>query len=139
MSYHTTALPFAESIEPKSNFELYHELIEDRGSRYSVSIGLVKNRDDIKAFLKHLKALKGFTKADHHSYAVRIQHDGAIFETKSDDGETGAGQIILKILQRKNAINTIVCITRWFGGIKLEGDRFKHIQNATIYAIDSIK
>jgi hypothetical protein len=29
-------------------------------------------------------------------------------------------------------------VTRWFGGIKLEGDRFKHIQNSTIFVLEEI-
>ncbi|PJC56022.1 hypothetical protein CO026_02555 [Candidatus Kaiserbacteria bacterium CG_4_9_14_0_2_um_filter_41_32] len=117
---------------------LFEHIISDRGSRYSVSIGLVTGREDIKIFLKKLKTPKKYAKADHHSFAVRISHDGAIYETKSDDGETGAGMVILRIMQKRNVTNCIISVTRWFGGIKLEGDRFKHIQDATIYAIDHL-
>lgn len=139
MSLHTTALPFGDSIEPTSLFSLHENIIEDRGSRYSVSYGLVSGRDDIKTFLATLKTPKHYRKADHHSYAARIMHDGAIFETKSDDGETGAGMVILRIMQKRNVTNCVIAVTRWFGGIKLEGDRFKHIQDATIYATDDMK
>ncbi|MFN3188487.1 MAG: YigZ family protein [Candidatus Paceibacteria bacterium] len=139
MSIHTTALPFSDSMEPTGTFTLHEHIIEDRGSRYSVSIGKVLGREEIKTFLTTLKAPKEYKKADHHSYAARIMHDGAVYETKSDDGETGAGMVILRIMQRRNVVNAVICVTRWFGGIKLEGDRFKHIQDSTIYAIDSIK
>ncbi len=139
MSIHTTALPFADHIEPTETFTLHEHIIEDRGSRYSVSIGRVSGREDIKSFLTTLKAPKAYKKATHHSYAARIMHDGAVFETKSDDGETGAGMVILRIMQKRNVINAVICVTRWFGGIKLEGDRFKHVQDATIYAIDTLK
>ncbi len=138
MNIHTTALPFPDSLEPTEAFTLHEQIIEDRGSRYSVSIGKVSGRDDIKTFLTTLKTPKAYKKADHHSYAARIMHEGAVFETKSDDGETGAGMVILRIMQRRNVVNAVICVTRWFGGIKLEGDRFKHVQDATIYAIDSI-
>lgn len=139
MTIHTTALPFSDSLEPTEPFTLYEYIIEDRGSRYSVSIGKVLGRDDIKTFLTTLKTPKAYKKATHHSYAARILHEGAVFETKSDDGETGAGMVILRIMQRRNVANAVICVTRWFGGIKLEGDRFKHIQDATIYAIDTLR
>jgi len=32
-------------------------------------------------------------------------------------------------------IDCVVCVTRWFGGVKLMGDRFKHVQDATKYAV----
>jgi len=70
---------------------------------------------------------------------VRISNSGAIYETKSDDGETGAGNVILRILKKKDYTDIIVVITRWFGGIKLEGDRFKHIQDGTIYILNKIE
>jgi len=119
------------------DFLLFEKIISDRGSKYSVSGGQVHNKEDIKAFLKRLKKDKKYAKASHNSWAVRISKDNQIFETKSDDGETGAGNVILRILQKRDFINIIVVVTRWFGGIKLEGDRFKHIQNATIYLLDN--
>lgn len=138
MSTQNTQFDFGDSRQPTALFTLYEYIITDRGSTYSASLGLVTNRDDIRLFLKQLKAPKQYQKADHHSWAARISHVGAIYETKSDDGETGAGMVILRIMQKENITNCIVAVTRWFGGIKLEGDRFKHIQNATRYALEHI-
>ena len=118
---------------------LLEKIIEDRGSRYSVSFGKVAGKEDIKAFLKTLKTKKKYAKATHNSWAARIAHDGAIYDTKNDDGETGAGMVILRIMQKENITDCVICVTRWFGGIKLEGDRFKHIQDATKYAINELK
>jgi len=136
MPLQSTQFDFGDSREPKESFTLFHLIIEDRGSRYSAAIGRVEGREDIKQFLKTLKADRKYAKADHHSWAARISHKGAIYETKSDDGETGAGLVILRILQKENCTNCIISITRWFGGIKLEGDRFKHIQDATKHALE---
>ena len=136
MPLQSTQFDFGDSREPKESFTLFHLIIEDRGSRYSAAIGRVEGREDIKQFLKTLKADRKYAKADHHSWAARISHKGAIYETKSDDCETGAGLVILRILQKENCTNCIISITRWFGGIKLEGDRFKHIQDATKHALE---
>ena len=138
MSPHTPALLFGDNIEPTLPFTLHEDIIVDRGSRYSVSYGLVAGRADIKTFLSTLKTPKHYRQADHHSYAARIIHDRAVFETKGDDGETGAGMVILRIMQKRNVTNCVIAVTRWFGGIKLEGDRFKHLQDATIYAVEEI-
>jgi putative IMPACT (imprinted ancient) family translation regulator len=105
-------MDFGSAKEIKSDFLLFEKIIKDRGSVYSVSAGRVKNREDIKKFLKKLKANKKYAKATHNSFAVRISNNGAIYETKSDDGETGAGNVILRILKKRDFVNIIVVITR---------------------------
>jgi len=117
---------------------LFEKIIEDRGSRYSVSIGRVESQEEIQAFLARLKKNKKYAKATHNTWAARISHEGTIYETKSDDGETGAGMVILRVMQKEEVTNCVICVTRWFGGVKLMGDRFKHVQDATKYAIDKI-
>lgn len=139
MGLQSSRFNFENNRVPKSDFILHEQIIEDRGSRYSVSYGRVKNREDIRHFLKKLKTNKKYAKATHNTWAARIEHNGTIFETKSDDGETGAGMTILRVMQREEICDCIICVTRWFGGVKLMGDRFKHVQNATKYAIDRLK
>ena len=138
MPQQSTRFDFENSKQPQSSFELFGSIIEDRGSKYSVSYGKVQGRDDIKRFLQILKQNKKYAKATHNSWAARITRDGALYETKSDDGETGAGMVILRTMQKAEVSNCIICVTRWFGGVKLMGDRFKHLQNATSYAIDKM-
>lgn len=138
MPQQSTQFDFGDSKKPSSEFVLHEQIIEDRGSRYSVSYGQVQGREDIKAFLKTLKKNKKYQKATHNTWAARITHEGAIFETKNDDGETGAGMVILRVMQKENVTDCIICVTRWFGGVKLMGDRFKHVQDATKYAIKSM-
>jgi len=132
-------IDFGNSKQISKDFLLYEKIIKDRGSVYSVSAGRVKNREEIKNFLKKLKSNKKYAKATHNSFAIRISKDNIFYETKSDDGETGAGNVILRILKKRNYTNIIVVVTRWFGGIKLEADRFKHIQDATIFILDEIE
>ena len=49
---------------------------------------------------------------------------------KNDDGEAGAGAVILKMLEREAVPDRIVVVTRWYGGKPLGGDRFRHVQEA---------
>jgi len=129
---------FEDSKTPNSEFVLHEQIIEDRGSRYSVSVGRVQRRADIKLFLKQLKSNKKYAKATHNTWAARISQDGLIYETKADDGETGAGMVILRVMQKKQVSDCVICVTRCFGGVKLMGDRFKHVQDATKYAINQL-
>ncbi len=130
-------IDFDDNHEMREEFVLHEKIIKDRGSVYSVSAGRVECRDDIAKFIKKVRSYnKKFLKATHHTYAARVSKDGVIYETKNDDGEAGAGNVILRVLQKKRYVNTVVCVTRWFGGVKLYGDRFKHVQNAAIYVLE---
>jgi putative IMPACT (imprinted ancient) family translation regulator len=44
--------------------------------------------------------------------------------------------VIMRVMQKEEVSDCIVCVTRWFGGVKLMGDRFKHLQDATRIAIE---
>jgi putative IMPACT (imprinted ancient) family translation regulator len=42
----------------------------------------------------------------------------------------------LRELQRAEAINTIIVVTRYFGGVHLQADRFKNVIEATKIMLD---
>lgn len=100
-------------------------VVSDRGSRYAVSGGVVRDEAEISQFLKQLKRAKKYAKATHNTWAV-LQADGT--QRKSDDGESGAGNVILRMLEREDLRDHIVVVTRWYGGKHLGGDRFRHVQ-----------
>jgi putative IMPACT (imprinted ancient) family translation regulator len=131
MAKQNTQFDFGDDWEVERDFVLYEKIISDRGSKYSVSIGRVESEADIKAFLARLKSNKKYAKATHNTYAARMRNEGRIIETKNDDGEVGAGQTILRVMEREGVVNAVVCVTRWFGGTQLGGDRFRHVQDAT--------
>lgn len=108
-------------------------VISDRGSRYAVSGGPCRAADEAREFLKELKKTRKFAKATHNSWALLTDEDSL----KSDDGEAGAGMIILRMLEREGLRDHIVVVTRWFGGTHLGGDRFRHVAEAVrIYLAD---
>ncbi len=101
--------------------------LSDRGSKYAVSGGAVASEAEAKAFVKALCRKKKFAKATHNTWAV-ILPDGT--PVKNDDGESGAGMVILRMLEREGRLGEIVVVTRWFGGTKPGGDRFRRVQDA---------
>ena len=125
-----------KTIHPDYVYE--QNIIIDRGSKYTVSAGsLTGDKTDIKQRLTTHLSDKYFLKATHNTYAYRItDHDGFLLEWKNDDGETGAGQCILSVLQKQNVVNVIVVVTRYFGGVQLHGDRFRHVVDATKMVVE---
>lgn len=100
--------------------------LTDRGSKYSVSGGACTSRDAAQAFVKALKRNKKYAKASHNTWAVLLSEGGGL---KADDGEAGAGMVILRMLERDEIYDQIIVVTRWFGGTKLGGDRFRRVQD----------
>ena len=88
--------------------------------------------DEVKAFVKTLCRRKKFAKATHNTWAVLLP-DGPL---KNDDGESGAGMVILRMLEREGLEGHIIVVTRWFGGVKLGGDRFRRVQDAVRVYLD---
>ena len=111
----------------------FDKILNDRGSRYAVSGGSVHSRADALAFLKTLRRNKRFAKATHNTWAVLLD-DAPL---KNDDGESGAGMVILRMLEREGLHNHIIVVTRWYGGTKLGGDRFRRVQDAVRYYLDN--
>ena len=102
-------------------------IISDRGSKYAVSGGPCASPGDAKAFIKALCRTKKFARATHNTWGL-ILPDGT--PLKNDDGEAGAGMVIVRMLEREGLHGHLICVTRWFGGRHLGGDRFRHVQDA---------
>ncbi|WP_458791385.1 YigZ family protein [Yoonia sp. MH D7] len=105
--------------------QIIENVVKDRGSKYAVSGGPCGSSDDAGAFIKELCRIKKFAKATHNTWGV-ILPDGT--PLKADDGESGAGMVILRMLERAEVVGQIVVVTRWYGGKHLGGDRFRHVQ-----------
>lgn len=111
------------------------EVLRDRGSRYAVSGGPVAGRAGVEAFLAELKRDKKYAKATHNSWAVLLSEGGA---QKGDDGESGAGAVMLKMLERAGLRDHVVVVTRWYGGVHLGGDRFAHVVTCMRAYLDAL-
>ncbi len=113
----------------------FEGVISDRGSKYAVSGGPADSRAAVQHFLKTLKRGKKYAKATHNTWAVVLSDGGPL---KNDDGEGGAGQLILQMLEREGLTDHVVVVTRWYGGKHLGGDRFRHVQDCVRYYLDHI-
>ncbi|WP_439103207.1 YigZ family protein [Celeribacter marinus] len=114
--------------------QIFDNIVTDRGSKYAVSGGPCATGDDAKAFIKTLCKTKKFAKATHNTWGFI----GANGPVKNDDGESGAGMVIVRMLQREGLTDHIVVVTRWYGGKHLGGDRFRHVQTAVRHYLDQL-
>ncbi len=87
----------------------------------------VVHQDDIVPALHALYRDERVARAQHNIYAYRLENG---HEHCEDDGEWGAGRVLLNLLREHKITNKMVCVTRWYGGRHLGKARFDHIKEA---------
>ena len=94
-----------------------HE-IEIEKSRFICYINEVKNEQDAQQFILEIK--KKHSDANHNCSAYLIGEKDEI-QKASDDGEPSgtAGVPMLEVLKKRGLKDTVVVVTRYFGGKKL--------------------
>lgn len=107
-------------------------VFEDRKSVFQGHAAVVTSVEQVQAVKNKLYENKKIAHASHNMYAYRIYSDQrkTWIQDCEDDGETAAGGRILHLLEIVDAKNVLVVVSRWYGGILLGPDRFKHINNA---------
>ncbi|MBY5973273.1 YigZ family protein [Ferrimonas balearica] len=117
-----------------SDLTILDGVLSDRGSKYAVAGGPAASRAEAEALIKALKRKKKFAKATHNTWALLLPGE----PVKADDGEAGAGMVILRMLERAGLEGHVIVVTRWFGGTHLGGDRFRHVQSCVRAYMDEI-
>ncbi|CAG60931.1 uncharacterized protein GVI51_J06127 [Nakaseomyces glabratus] len=136
------------------------DVVTDKKSKFQARCCFLRDQKDIPDILQGMiQSDKHIAKASHmHMYAWRTGTEelkGNEKQTKkknnkkqdevvqlknvqqgsSDCGEAGAGQRLLTLLERSNAFNVIVIVTRWYGGTPLGPARFRHICSAALQSL----
>ncbi|HLO11954.1 MAG TPA: YigZ family protein [Pseudoneobacillus sp.] len=94
-----------------------NEIVIER-SRFIAHVSRAESEEQAQAFIQKIK--KEHWDATHNCSAYMIGENNQI-QKANDDGEPSgtAGVPILEVLKKKNLKDTVVVITRYFGGIKL--------------------
>ncbi|NXC31426.1 IMPCT protein, partial [Campylorhamphus procurvoides] len=105
--------------------------ITDRRSTFQAHLAPVVTTRQVKRVREKLYENKKIASATHNIYAYRIycEDKQTFLQDCEDDGETAAGGRLLHLMQILNVHNVLVVVSRWYGGILLGPDRFKHINN----------
>ncbi|KAI9230785.1 MAG: impact-like protein [Piptocephalis tieghemiana] len=110
----------------------------DRRSSFIAHLAPVHSIADVKRVHDHVVTERRVAKATHNIYAYRIQQsNGQILQDQEDDGETAAGGRLLHVMQMLGVVDVLVIVSRWYGGIMLGPDRFKHICNVGRALLDA--
>ncbi|UTE73373.1 YigZ family protein [Rossellomorea marisflavi] len=94
-----------------------NEIVIDR-SRFIAHVARVETEEDAQAFIADIK--KQHWNANHNCSAYMIGENNLI-QKANDDGEPSgtAGVPMLEVLKKRDLKDTVVVVTRYFGGIKL--------------------
>ena len=108
-------------------FSIAHVVYVFFRSKFVAFCGHAKTHEDALRFVKALKQrVRKVNVATHNIMAYQLKGGDAF---RDDDGEGGAGDRLLQLLGNLRIYNVVVVVTRWYGGIQLGPDRFKHISN----------
>ncbi|XP_072516104.1 protein IMPACT isoform X2 [Salminus brasiliensis] len=107
------------------------EAVTDRRSTFQPHLAPVVTPKQVQRVIDQLYENKKIASATHNIYAYRIycEDKSTFLQDCEDDGETAAGGRLLHLLQILDVRNVLVVVSRWYGGILLGPDRFKHINN----------
>lgn len=114
-----------------------HEIIIQK-SRFIAQIKRAESENEAQEFIQTIK--KKNWNASHNCSAYLIGEYDQI-QKANDDGEPGgtAGVPILEVLKKRNLKDTVVVITRYFGGIKLgAGGLIRAYGKATSEGLDEV-
>ncbi len=94
----------------------YQHEVRIKRSVFIGTIAPAHTKQEAEALIQQIR--KTYPDATHHGYAYRL--DPSTFRY-SDDGEPRgtAGRPILAVLEKYRLIQTVLVVTRYFGGIKL--------------------
>ena len=109
------------------------EPIVDRRSKFVAFLATgVDSEEKARWARRSILGRKNVCKATHNMLAYRfVDENGVSHADNDDDGEDGAGAKMSYVLSVLNADNCLVIVARWYGGVKLGPDRFKHIAKCT--------
>lgn len=125
----------SEELPKKNPLEgwIISDPITDRKSTFVAFAKKVESIDEAIESFRQLMEDKKCGRANHAMRAWRIKdkNTSAQFQDCDDDGESAAGGRMLHLMTIMDAWNVMVVCCRWFGGVHIGPDRFKHINSAT--------
>ena len=120
------------------NENVSSEIVQKK-SRFIANLFYVQTEEEANEKIKEIR--RKYYDAKHHCYAFSIMQNGSLLSRMSDDGEPSgtAGMPMLNILQKKELVNVLVIVTRYFGGTLLgTGGLVRAYTDATLSALEKV-
>ena len=99
---------------------------------------LWNHTDDLIPAIQPLCQDQRVAGSTHIMYAYRVGNDNYNISNWEDDGEFGAGRVVMNVLDERQCYNHLVVVTRWYGGQYLGPSRFDHMKKMAHQAISSV-
>jgi len=113
------------------------EPIVDRKSAFVGRACRISDPAQVPSILAYLMSDRRIARAAHPIInAWRCRVGNVLHQDNDDDGETAAGARIAHLLQILDINDVLVIVTRYYGGVLLGPDRFKHINQAARNALE---
>lgn len=108
------------------------------GSKFIAYAAAVQDLDDIKA--AYLRVKTKFASASHVVCVYRLPgKETPNLQDYSDDGEIGAGRVVLNLLREESLMNIVVFMIRFHGGQNLGPVRFDLIRKVSQSAVKNLR
>lgn len=136
----------AEIFKPSEKmWDLASEIDMIKGKEETISksffiayAAAVHDQDDIRA--AYLKVRTKFADATHVVCAYRLPGKNTHnMQDYVDDGEIGAGRVVLNVLKEERLMNIVVFMIRKYGGQHLGPSRFDIMRRVTMSAITNMR
>lgn len=102
--------------------------LTSRASTFVAHAANVSNANTRPSLIKQLMAERpDLETASHNAWAIRTSFGNSplVQQASFDDGESGCGKFMLDIMKEAKITNSLVVLTRWFGGVMLGPDRWR--------------
>ncbi|TEB37447.1 ribosomal protein S5 domain 2-like protein [Coprinellus micaceus] len=111
--------------------------ISDRKSIFLAHASTLPNATSFPSFLAYLTSLPTLKRATHCMYAYRTSDLLASQPVlgQNDGGESGSGDRLARLLELAGCENTVVVVSRWYGGVHLGSDRWRLISSVANEAL----
>lgn len=110
--------------------------IIDRKSTFQAFYANVNTSAQAEQFRQQLLENNKIQNATHNMFVWKVNENGVIKSDSDEDGEAGAGGRMMHLVDLTGACDFAVIVARWYGGIHLGPDRWKHINNALRIILD---
>ena len=100
------------TVKERASFEF-----EDRKSVFIADCAPVSTESEALAFLEHIK--KKYPDARHHVYAYVLRENSAMRFSDDHEPQGTAGMPVLDVIRKNGCTDTVIVVTRYFGGTLL--------------------
>ncbi|OLN96012.1 Protein IMPACT [Colletotrichum chlorophyti] len=129
----TTMPTDSPPVEPASSLWSVSKQITFKSSTFTARVARLDDASEARHLISSLLSSEQHLRhATHNAWGYRVIRNGEPCEGSDDDGETGCGNFILRLMRETNTVNAIVLMTRFYGGTMLGPTRWRLMRSCIL-------